>query len=177
MSKNALYTSREHSIFLLLFQSQFYQKNTLKSLISQFLILVTFHQDLSLCPGLSSRPTWNSIQIGRHIKYKGLCKLNSLTTILQWKGIFITYFYIILNLIFLFSVTARLKICPHISKGSLLFFLIYKNQRNFFCSIIEKAIALSSLTPVCSCNKTVCHQLYFLKSVQKSQSTCGPCPR
>lgn len=152
MSKNAPCTSGEHSIFffLLLFQSQLYQKNTLKSLISQFLILVTFHQDPSLCAELSSRPAWNSIQIGRHIKYKGLCKLNSLTTNLQWEGTFITYLYIILNWIRLFNVTARLKICPHSSKGSLLFFffLKYKNQRNFFCSIIEKATALSSLTLV-----------------------------
>lgn len=118
------------------------------------LILVTFHQDPSLCVGFSSRPIWNSIQIGRHIKYKGLCKLTSLTTILQWKGILL-HLYIILNWIFLFNVTARLKICPHISKSSLLFFFLkYKNQRNFFCSIVEKATALCSLLYVCVTKKS-----------------------
>lgn len=69
---------------------------------------------------------------------------------------FITYLYIILNWIFLFNVTARLKICPHISKGSLLFFFIkYKNQRNFFCSIIEKATALP-------------HSLLYVRVTKKS---------
>lgn len=84
MLKNAPCTSGEHDIYIYIyiycsFQSVISEKNILKSLIIPlFLILVIFHQDPSLCPGLSSRPIWNSVQMRRHIKYKGLCKLNSL---------------------------------------------------------------------------------------------------
>lgn len=87
------------------------RKKALNSLITpQFSILVTFHQDPSLSPGLSSKPICNSVQIGRHIKYKGLCKLNSL--LFYNERNFITYLYITLNLISLINVTTRLKICP-----------------------------------------------------------------
>lgn len=119
-------------------------ENILKNvIISQFLILVRYHQDPRLGPKLSTWQIRNSVQRRRHIKYKGLCKLNS-TTILQWKGFFTTYLYI-LNWIFLFNVTARLKICPHIPKSSLLFFFFkYKNQRICCCChTTEKAAALS----------------------------------
>lgn len=88
MSKNAPCTSGEQSIFfLLLFSISFISEKYSKEL-DNFPIFDPGNilSRSRLLPGIFPPPQ-KFYTKGRHIKYKGLCKLYSLTTIVQQRGI------------------------------------------------------------------------------------------
>lgn len=121
-------------------------------------------------PRFSSRPVWDSIQIGRHIKYKGLCKLNWLLYYNENSLYDISLHHFKLGI----PIQCYCKIKnlpPHIYRQ--LAFFKYKNQRDiFFPASQRKPTVLSSLF-VCSHDSEVCHWLPSLNLHRNANPSTG----